>query len=106
MPAFSMPYRRCKDGESVSVLHAFWDRLCLSLRRRLFPDYTLQAMEDAHAVVLDLDGPREDSNTFFAVYDGHGGAFTIRRYLNHRKPHVIPQDLRLLDLPGRMCTND
>ncbi|KAF8627479.1 hypothetical protein AX17_006291 [Amanita inopinata Kibby_2008] len=30
-------------------------------------------MEDAHAAVLDLDG-EEDSNTFFAVYDGHGGA--------------------------------
>ncbi|TCD66613.1 Protein phosphatase 2C 2 [Steccherinum ochraceum] len=32
-------------------------------------------MEDAHAVELDLDetkGP--DSNAFFAVYDGHGGA--------------------------------
>lgn len=32
------------------------------------------AMEDAHAAVLDLDGPEESSNAFFAVYDGHGGA--------------------------------
>ena len=33
------------------------------------------AMEDAHAAVLDLDGPEENSNAFFAVYDGHGGVF-------------------------------
>lgn len=32
-------------------------------------------MEDAHAVALELDEPQSDtiSNTFFAVYDGHGG---------------------------------
>jgi serine/threonine protein phosphatase PrpC len=30
------------------------------------------AMEDSHAIVLDLD---ETKNAFFAVYDGHGGAF-------------------------------
>ena len=32
-------------------------------------------MEDSHAVSLNLDEPQEDasSNTFFAVYDGHGG---------------------------------
>ena len=35
-------------------------------------------MEDAHAVSLNLDEhPDEaDSNTFFAVYDGHGGTET------------------------------
>lgn len=33
------------------------------------------AMEDAHAVELDLDEAEEkDTNAFFAVYDGHGGA--------------------------------
>jgi len=32
-------------------------------------------MEDSHAAVLDLDGSEESSNAFFAVYDGHGGAF-------------------------------
>lgn len=33
-------------------------------------------MEDAHAHVLDLDEgkPEAESNAFFAVYDGHGGA--------------------------------
>ncbi|KIM77295.1 hypothetical protein PILCRDRAFT_622146 [Piloderma croceum F 1598] len=30
-------------------------------------------MEDAHAAVLSLDGADEQSNAFFAVYDGHGG---------------------------------
>jgi protein phosphatase 2C family protein 2/3 len=30
-------------------------------------------MEDAHAAILDLDENKNESNTFFAVYDGHGG---------------------------------
>ncbi|KAJ7935621.1 PP2C-domain-containing protein [Mycena leptocephala] len=36
-------------------------------------------MEDAHAIVLDLDGGKDDSNTFFAVYDGHGGG-TVAKF--------------------------
>jgi protein phosphatase PTC2/3 len=31
------------------------------------------AMEDAHAAILDLDEGKQETNTFFAVYDGHGG---------------------------------
>lgn len=31
-------------------------------------------MEDAHAIVLELDEGKPETNTFFAVYDGHGGA--------------------------------
>jgi protein phosphatase 2C family protein 2/3 len=31
-------------------------------------------MEDAHATVLSLDEGVENSNAFFAVYDGHGGS--------------------------------
>lgn len=31
-------------------------------------------MEDAHAVVLDLEAANDHQNCFFAVYDGHGGA--------------------------------
>jgi hypothetical protein len=30
-------------------------------------------MEDAHSIVLDLDEGANESNAFFAVYDGHGG---------------------------------
>jgi serine/threonine protein phosphatase PrpC len=32
------------------------------------------AMEDAHVAVLDLDETEDSGNTFFAVYDGHGGS--------------------------------
>ena len=32
------------------------------------------AMEDAHAVVLDLEAANGKLNSFFAVYDGHGGS--------------------------------
>ncbi|KAI0304431.1 phosphatase 2C-like domain-containing protein, partial [Multifurca ochricompacta] len=37
-------------------------------------------MEDAHAISLNLEEPQEDanSNTFFAVYDGHGGGSVAR----------------------------
>jgi protein phosphatase 2C family protein 2/3 len=37
-------------------------------------------MEDAHAVALDLDESQSDTtpNTFFAVYDGHGGGAVAR----------------------------
>ncbi|KAJ7288355.1 phosphatase 2C-like domain-containing protein [Mycena rebaudengoi] len=37
------------------------------------------SMEDAHAVVLELDEGKEDPNTFFAVYDGHGGG-TVAKF--------------------------
>lgn len=32
-------------------------------------------MEDAHATILSLDEESGDNNSFFAVYDGHGGSF-------------------------------
>ncbi|KAJ7044097.1 phosphatase 2C-like domain-containing protein [Mycena alexandri] len=37
------------------------------------------SMEDAHAIVLDLDEGKDDPNTFFAVYDGHGGG-TVAKF--------------------------
>ncbi|KAK1229863.1 Protein phosphatase 2C 2 [Marasmius sp. AFHP31] len=36
-------------------------------------------MEDAHAIMLDLDEKPEDTNAFFAVYDGHGGG-TVAKF--------------------------
>ena len=41
------------------------------------------AMEDSHAAVLDLDEgkPEHETNTFFAVYDGHGGESSSILYL-------------------------
>ncbi|KAI3607710.1 protein phosphatase 2c ptc3 [Moniliophthora roreri] len=36
-------------------------------------------MEDAHAIVLDLDENAEEPNAFFAVYDGHGGG-TVAKF--------------------------
>ena len=36
-------------------------------------------MEDAHAIELNLaDGKLE--NAFFAVYDGHGGVYSLYNY--------------------------
>ena len=43
-------------------------------------------MEDAHAVVLDLDGSGETSNAFFAVYDGHGGMLFSSSILTLKVP--------------------
>jgi serine/threonine protein phosphatase PrpC len=31
-------------------------------------------MEDAHTAVLELEDGFPEVNSFFAVYDGHGGA--------------------------------
>ena len=36
-------------------------------------------MEDAHAAVLNLDEDASQTNTFFAVYDGHGGS-TVAKF--------------------------
>ncbi|KAH9922773.1 PP2C-domain-containing protein [Epithele typhae] len=37
------------------------------------------SMEDAHTTVLNLDEDSPDPNTFFAVYDGHGG-YAVAKY--------------------------
>lgn len=34
-------------------------------------------MEDAHAIELKLDADKDNSNAFFAVYDGHGGSSNL-----------------------------
>lgn len=51
----------------ILILSLFTGMICTTLTKS-----HLQAMEDAHAIALKLD-EEEDSNTFFAVYDGHGG---------------------------------
>lgn len=37
-------------------------------------DKRWSAMEDAHTIALALENGSADVNSFFAVYDGHGGA--------------------------------
>jgi protein phosphatase PTC2/3 len=38
------------------------------------------AMEDAHSVVLDLNEKKDDSNAFFAVFDGHSGEYIANMF--------------------------
>lgn len=40
------------------------------------------AMEDSHVTLLNLDEDSANPNTFFAVYDGHGGMHAICYYLS------------------------
>ncbi|KAI0354945.1 PP2C-domain-containing protein [Trametes cingulata] len=51
-------------------------------------------MEDAHTAVLNLDGePSEsDSNTFFAVYDGHGGSAVARYAGQHLHQRLVTDE--------------
>lgn len=64
----------------------------------------LPAMEDAHTVILNLDERDENPNTFFAVYDGHGGALTANSsrsvVLRYLQAELLPN---LLD---KTFTND
>jgi len=52
-------------------------------------------MEDAHAIVLDLEAPSDKSNCFFAVYDGHGGS-SVAKFagLNVHKRLVTEEDYK------------
>jgi len=64
-------------------------------------------MEDAHAAVLDLEGPSGKSNTFFAVYDGHGGMFPEADpfvYLIKGGP-TLPSRLNCCSVCGPECTS-
>lgn len=69
-------WRVCESN--IHFILQYWPFEVLSLRRKTFGVLTgdlPSAMEDAHAVELDLDETDEkDTNAFFAVYDGHGGA--------------------------------
>jgi hypothetical protein len=39
-------------------------------------------MEDTHSHVLELEEGSDKTNSFFAVYDGHGGQSSINLYKN------------------------
>ena len=47
-------------------------------------------MEDAHAIVLDLEAPNDKRNCFFAVYDGHGGAPIMSYPIPESFSHISP----------------
>lgn len=51
-------------------------------------------MEDSHAIELNLDCQSDDteSNTFFAVYDGHGGASVAKYAGEHVHKRLIQED--------------
>lgn len=76
------PYQKCKDGESVSFIFSGRQHKTTDQRRTQFLIFS-PAMEDSHAAVLDLDEgkPENETNTFFAVYDGHGGESSSTLYL-------------------------
>ncbi|KAI0720483.1 PP2C-domain-containing protein [Cerioporus squamosus] len=48
-------------------------------------------MEDAHTAILSLDEDSKDPNTFFAVYDGHGGS-AVARYAGQNVHKRLLQD--------------
>ena len=58
-------------------------------------------MEDAHATVLRLGD--DDSNSFFAVYDGHGGD-SAPIYLE-RALMLATQERRWHATPAATCTS-
>jgi hypothetical protein len=68
----------CLPFYFIESLFSWKSHLAASLLDPLIPLFPI-GMEDAHAVSLNLDEPEEDanSNTFFAVYDGHGGTPVI-----------------------------
>jgi hypothetical protein len=62
-------------------------------------------MEDAHAIVLSLDEGELTSNTFFAVYDGHGGTsyyFCLFALILRQSTKAVP----LRSLRAVMSTKD
>lgn len=63
------------------------------------------AMEDAHTAELNLDGaPSEDeTNTFFAVYDGHGGTLDAMFYRSSLLIFGMIQARPSQSTQGRTC---
>ncbi|KAK7690087.1 hypothetical protein QCA50_006733 [Cerrena zonata] len=49
-------------------------------------------MEDSHTAALDLDETGKDSNTWFAVYDGHGGSNVAHYAGDHVHKRLIAEE--------------
>ena len=64
-------------------------------------------MEDSHAVELNLDGQSDESqsNTFFAVYDGHGGMCDSISMLDVTERFGPLKVLLLQNTPGNTYTS-
>jgi hypothetical protein len=66
-----LQFLRCRDGELVR--HSFFGRGFDVISHISRICVLIAAMEDAHVTMLTLEENAADKNTFFAVYDGHGG---------------------------------
>ena len=62
------------------------------------------AMEDAHVAALSLDEDSPDPNTFFAVYDGHGGELSFTSAISHHASSCLYPRLRCGEVCGATCT--
>lgn len=83
------PSATCKDGEHTDAARYYEDRdanpdppsprLAAPRRRRI-------SMEDAHQMILDLDGnsKQDEKTALFAVFDGHGGERAPSVFHSHR----------------------
>lgn len=63
-------------------------------------------MEDAHTISLNLDEGQNDSNKFFAVYDGHGGMLSVMPYHALDPDYLLPKALRRQSTLASMCTRN
>jgi serine/threonine protein phosphatase PrpC len=63
-----MVLQECEAGDLVSTTTVFNNELCLTTAQ-----LETTGMEDTNACSLKLDEGKDNSNSFFAVYDGHGG---------------------------------
>lgn len=57
-------------------------------------------MEDAHAIVLDLESADDKQNCFFAVYDGHGGAPLLSYPIAENTSHINPSGSTVAKFAG------
>lgn len=60
-------------------------------------------MEDAHTIALNLDEGQNETNTFFAVYDGHGGMLSIPACHALDPKYLLPKALQRQSTLANMC---